>query len=331
MRLRLILAAIVGAALVTGGVALYLLSPAPAVRAGALVVEIPPYEGVRDVASRLEEAGVVRSGTAFTVLAVIRGSARRLQAGEYEIPQGASTADILDLLESGRVRIYAVLFPEGATVEELARALETERLANADEVLRVARDPGFLKAHGIEAESAEGYLFPDTYRFVRGMRVEDMLGRMAQRLRAKLGPDIAERAQALGFTVHELLTLASIIEREAVASDEQRIIAGVFWNRLRRGMALQADPTVQYAVGKGRRALTRADLEADHPYNTYRRSGLPPGPIASPGLGSIEAALDPANVPYLYFVKLDDRRHQFSRTLEEHNAAVARYRLMRSR
>jgi UPF0755 protein len=163
------------------------------------------------------------------------------------------------------------------------------------------------------------------------MKPEEMLGRMVQRTRTKLTPEILTRAKARGLSVHQMLTLASIIEREAVVPEERRLIAAVFWNRLRIEMPLQADPTVQYALAKERRTLTRADLVADHPYNTYRNSGLPPGPIASPGLGSIEAALDPAPVKYLYFVVIsgDGRRHHFSTTVEEHNAAVTRYRLSR--
>jgi UPF0755 protein len=154
---------------------------------------------------------------------------------------------------------------------------------------------------------------------------------MVQRLRTRAGPDLTARAQARGLSVHQLLTLASIIEREAVDRSELRTISAVFWNRLKINMPLQADPTVQYATGKERRTLTRADLATDHPYNTYRRSGLPPGPIASPGLAAIEAALDPAPAKYLYFVAMDDHRHYFSASLGEHNAAVARYRLARAR
>src|SRR5581483_5374457 len=158
-----------------------------------------------------------------------------------------------------------------------------------------------------------------------------MLERMVQRMEVKLTPELRARAEARGLSVHQLLTLASIVEREAVVREERRLIAAVFWNRLKLGMPLQADPTVQYAAGKERQALTRADLHHDHPYNTYQRPGLPPGPIASPGLDAIEATLDPAPVAYLYFVKKDDKHHHFSTTLAEHLAAVARYRLARSR
>src|SRR6059036_13266 len=275
----------------------------------------------------LTPASAVRQGPLVATL--VRGTPRSLKAGEYEIPRDATIVDIVALLESGRVRQHAILHPEGATVAELARALEAERLAGADAVARTATDRRFLDANGIEGPSVEGYLFPDTYQFVRGMTPEEMLGKMVQRMRAKLTPETHGRARELGLSTHQLLTLASIIEREAIVKDEQRLIAAVFWNRLKIGMPLQADPTVQYAVAKERRALSRADLVVDHPYNTYVRPGLPPGPIASPGLEAIQAALAPAPVRYLYFVARDDRRHYFSTTMEEHSAAVTRYRLSR--
>jgi UPF0755 protein len=306
-------------------------TPAAALREGPLSVDIPAHESALGVAGRLGEVGAIRSPTGFVALSVVRGSLRSLKAGEYEIPRGASTVDILSLLESGRVRQHPILHPEGASVAELARTLEQDRLASAADVVRVATDPAFLKSQGIEGPSAEGYLFPDTYYFVRGMSPEQMLGRMIQRMQSKLTPELRQRAQARQMTVHELLTLASIIEREAVAREERPVISAVFWNRLRLAMPLQADPTVQYAVGRERRALTRTDLATDHPYNTYVRAGLPPGPIASPGLGAIEAALDPAPVKYLYFVKKDDQRHYFSTTIEEHKLAVVRYRMARTR
>jgi UPF0755 protein len=227
--------------------------------------------------------------------------------------------------------LHPVLHPEGATVAELARAIEQQGLARAADVLRAAHDRAFLQGVGVEAVSLEGYVFPDTYYFTRGLTVEQMLARTVQRLRAKLAPELVDRARERGLDVHALLTLASIIEREAVVRDERPLISAVFWNRLHLGMPLQADPTVQYAVGKERQALTRADLARDHPFNTYTRSGLPPGPIASPGLAAIQAAVDPASVKYLYFVARDDHRHHFSVTVEEHNEAVARYRLARAR
>lgn len=306
-------------------------TPTDTLAAGPRVVDIPAQEGFLAIARRLRDAEVVRSAEAFVALGVLRGSARSLRAGEYEFPRGTTTLTALRLLESGKVRLHPVLHPEGATLTELARAMEQQRLAPAAEILRVATDPAFLRGAGVEGASLEGYVFPDTYYFTRGLSPEQLLLRTVQRLRAKLTPEIVGRARERGLGVHELLTLASIIEREAVVHDERRVISAVFWNRLQLGMPLQADPTVQYAVGKERRALTRADLATDHPFNTYTRTGLPPGPIASPGLAAIEAALDPAPVQYLYFVARDDQRHHFSTTVAEHNAAVARYRLARSR
>jgi UPF0755 protein len=327
MRLRWVVALLVFA---TAGLGWLVVTPTAAVRQGPLVVMIPPHEGLLGIANRLLEAQVIRSRVAFVAGTLVRGAPRHLKAGEYEVPRDANAWAIIALLESGRVRQHAILHPEGATVAELARALEAERLADVDAVTRVAADRKFLDAHGIEGPSVEGYLFPDTYQFVRGMTAEEMLGKMVQRMRTKLTPEIRARARDMGLSTHQLLTLASIIEREAIVKDEQRVVAAVFWNRLKIGMPLQADPTVQYAVAKERRALSRADLAVDHPYNTYVRSGLPPGPIASPGLGAIDAALDPAPVKYLYFVASDDQRHHFSTTVQEHNAAVTRYRLSRT-
>ncbi len=298
---------------------------------GPRIVVVPPSEGVLGIAVHLQDAGVIRSPEVFVALSLVRGSFRGLKAGEYEVPRSASTLDVLAMLESGRVLRHPVLHREGDSLAELARTLEQAGLASANDVLRVATDPSFLHAQGIDVASAEGYLFPDTYYFVRGMTPEQMLARMIQRTHAKLTADILELVRVRGLDVHGLLTLASIVEREAVAADERPVIAAVFWNRLRINMPLQADPTVQYAVGKERRALTRADLARDHPYNTYLHAGLPPGPIASPGMSAIEAVVHPADVKYLYFVKKDDQRHHFSVSIDEHNSAVTRYRLARNR
>ena len=307
------------------------LTPPGLLRDGPRTVVIPAHASLVGIAARLKMAGAIRSPEGFLVLTLARGSLRSLKAGEYEVPRDASTLDVLALLENGKVRQHPVLHPEGASLAELGRTLESAQLARTADLMKAATDPGFLRSQGIEGPSAEGYLFPDTYNFVRGMTPEQMLGRMIQRLQTKLTPELRERARQRNLSMHELLTLASIIEREAVVPGERRFISAVFWNRLKLGMPLQADPTVQYAVGKERRALTRADLTTDHPYNTYLRAGLPPGPIASPGLGAIEAALDPAPVKYLYFVKKDDQHHHFSVTVEEHNSAVARYRFARTR
>src|SRR3989442_2987805 len=257
MRLRsllLVLLLLTGAA---GALAWLALTPAPALEAGPLVIGIPAPEGLVPIAGRLAQAGVIRSRPACLGLVAVRGNMRRLKAGEYEIPRDASMLDVLDLLESGRVRQHVVLHPEGATVSELARVLETERLATADDVVKAAAGDTLRHALGVEGPSLEGYLFPDTYQFVRGMSVDEMLTRMVQRMRAKLTPEVQARAQERGLSVHQLLTLASIIEREAVDPSEQKLISAVFWNPLRVGVPPQAPPARQYAMGKEGRALAR--------------------------------------------------------------------------
>ena len=300
---------------------------APGVASSARIVEIPPHLGLLGIARRLDEAGVIRSPFGFGLLALVQGRARSLKAGEYEVPQGSNTFAVLSLLEGGKVLKHTVLLREGSTLAELAHTVEAEGLATAADVIRVGQDPLFLRTLEIPASTVEGYLFPDSYQFVKGATPEEILERMVTRMRTQMSPALLKAAEERGFNAHQLLTLASIIEREAVVPSELPLISAVFWNRLKLDMPLQADPTVQYALGKGRQALTRADLQVDHPFNTYRRTGLPPGPIANPGLAAIQAAANPARVNYLYFVSLDDRRHQFSHSLTDHNDAVTRYRL----
>jgi UPF0755 protein len=328
---RAVIAVLVAGALLFLGLhAWWILTPAAAVRSAPRVVEIPPQRGFLDVARLLDRAGVITSPVGFALLTLVRGDMRSLKAGEYQIPRGANTVTVLAMLVAGQVLQHTVVFREGDTVAELAEQLAAEGLARADGVLRLARDALFLRTLDIPADSLEGYLFPDTYQFVKGMLPEDMLGRMVTRMRERVTADILAAARTRNLSFHQLLTLASIIEKEAVDRAEMPLISAVFWNRLRVDMPLQADPTVQYAVGKERRRLTRDDLQVDSPFNTYRRVGLPPGPIASPGLAAIRAAANPAAVSYLYFVAIDDRRHHFSVTLAQHNAAVAKYRLART-
>jgi len=305
----------------------WLVTATPTVAAGPRIIEIPPHLGVLDIARRLDKADIIRSPFGFALLALVQGKARALKAGEYEVPQGANTFAVLSLLEAGKVLYHPVLLKEGASLAELARAIEAEGLARADEVIRVGHDPIFLRALEIPGASVEGYLFPDTYQFAKGITPEEMLARMVMKMRAQLTPELLSTARERGINVHQLLTLASIIEREAVVPSELPLISAVFWNRLKIDMPLQADPTVQYAIGKGRQALTRDDLIVDHPYNTYRLPGLPPVAIDKPALIYIRTPANTDLVNYLYFVAMDERRHQFSQSLNDHNEAVARYRL----
>ena len=318
-------------ALAVVGVGLAVRPPWP-LDQGSRTVEIPATLGVFGIARHLAAQGVIRSQVVFVGLAVLRGTARSLKAGEYEVPQGASLLVVLQLLETGRVKPRLLVLPEGFTIRDLARQIEAESLAPAEDVVRVAGSGHLAWSLGIEADSLEGYLFPDTYQVTKGTRVDEILGRMVQRFRDRAGTaDVVARARLRGLSLHQLVTLASIVEKEAALAAERPIIARVFLNRLQRDMPLQADPTVAYALAKEGRPPTREDLQVDHPFNTYKNRGLPPGPIGNPGRAAIDAVLEPANVPYLYFVAIDDRAHHFSTTLEEHNQAVARYRQYRAR
>jgi UPF0755 protein len=208
-------------------------------------------------------------------------------------------------------------------LSELARLLQAERLAPADEVLRAASDPAVLKALGVEGGSVEGYLFPDTYQFTRTQSPRDMLAAMVRRFR--------QEAQSVGLTsnFHGVVTMASIVEKETGVPEERPLVAGVFYNRIARRIILGADPTVIYAAllaGRYDGVINQSDLQMDSPYNTYRYSGLPPGPICNPGRASLEAALRPAKTEFLYFVSDNQGRHRFSRTMEEHARNVAAYR-----
>jgi UPF0755 protein len=309
----------------------WVLTPAVGVRNGSRVIEIPAHSGFLEVARILDQSEVIRSPLGFTLLTLARRSTRSLKAGEYQIPQGADTPTVLAMLESGRVLQHPVVFREGSTVAELAAQLGAEKLANPDDITRAARQAQFLRSLDVPGDSLEGYLFPDTYQLVKGMTPEEILGRMVARTRERVTPEILAQARARNLDFHRLLTLASIIEKEAVDPGEMPLISAVFWNRLKIDMPLQADPTVQYAVGKERQRLAREDMVVDSPFNTYRRVGLPPRPIASPGLAAIRAAVNPAAVSYLYFVAIDDRHHRFSTTLADHNAAVAKLRGARPR
>jgi UPF0755 protein len=326
-----VLAVALGLCLVAVGLqAWWVLSPGRALRIGSQLIEIPAHRGSLEVAQILGHAGVIQSPAGFLMTSLVRGSVRSLKAGEYQFPQNANTLTILGMLEAGQVVQHTVVFREGCTVAELARSLGAEGLVQADDVLRASTDGLFLQSLGIPAGSLEGYLYPDTYQFVKGMTAEEILTRMVARMKDRVSADILAAARARDLNFHQLLTLASIIEKEAVDRGEMPLISAVFWNRLKLDMPLQADPTVQYAVGKERQRLTRDDLMVESPFNTYRRPGLPPGPIAGPSIAAIRAAANPARVGYLYFVASDDRRHQFSVTLADHNAAVARYRLART-
>ena len=293
------------------------------------LVFIPPGTSFKEVASLLAREGIIKSPLGFTLEAYRLGLITKLKAGEYELDPKDSPAEILQVLAEGRVVTHFVTIPEGYNIYEIARLLDKAGLCRKEEFFALVKDQEFLRQLGLPGPTAEGFLFPDTYAFSRGLSCRAIIATMVRRF-WEVWEDFAPRARELGLDVKTVVTLASIVEKEAVLPRERPLIAGVFWNRLKRGMPLQADPTVRYATKKFYRRLRRRDLRSRNPYNTYVYPGLPPGPIANPGRASIRAVLYPAKTSYLYFVAKGDGSHQFSRTLKEHQRAVDLYQRRRS-
>ena len=297
-------------------------------------VEIPPGTGPASIGRRLVEAGVVRNELLFRVALWRSGQARRLQAGEYRFDRPMSAREAIDRVARGEVFLRAITFPEGLTIRQMSDIYERTGFGPAADFISAARDPEPIRDIDRAAGDLEGYLFPDTYALPRSATAEALVQRMVTAFRDALTSDIVQGAAARGLSVRELVTLASLVEKETARPEERKIVAGVYSNRLRIGMGLQCDPTVIYALeraGLYDGNLTRANLRFDSPYNTYRYAGLPPGPIAAPGRASLAAAADPADVPYIYFVSRNDGSHVFASTLDELNRNVLEYQIRRSR
>jgi UPF0755 protein len=291
----------------------------------ATLVTIPEGATFQQVANLLEREQLIRSRLAFVLLGKTSGADRKVHPGEYELNGAMSPAEILSKLLAGRVVLHPVTIPEGYTVNQIADVLAEHRITEKDEFVRLANDKSFIKTLGISAESVEGYLYPDTYHFARPTAGKDVIKTMVDQLGQVMTEEWQARAKELGLTVHEVLTLASVIEKETGAGEERPRISSVFHNRLKKRIPLQSDPTVIYGLPNFDGNLHKKDLAHPSPYNTYRWVGLPPGPIASPGADSIRAALYPTPSSYLYFVSKNDGTHEFSATLIEHNKAVEKY------
>jgi len=297
----------------------------------SVVIRIPRGTSAYRVAMMLKEAGLVRHPRFLHLLVGLMGSTRHLKAGEYELSPTMNLWTIVRFLREGKVKTYPFLVREGATIRQIAADLERQGFGSAATFELYTRRPYLCREYGVPAplESLEGYLFPDTYYLSKGMSEFEILRMMLNNFSAKFTPAMAQQAEALRMTRHEVVTLASIIEWEAEVDKERAMISGVFHNRLRRGQNLQSCATVLYAIGK-RKRLFEKDLVVESIYNTYKYPGLPPTPINNPGLASIRAALEPADVPYFYFVSKGDHTHFFSVTGREHAAAVQKARRMRA-
>lgn len=296
--------------------------------ADEVFVDLPPGTSVAGISARLAAAGVVPDAWTFQLAARVTGADRRLKAGEYRFADPSSPSAVLARLVAGDVFAHAVTFPEGLTIFEMGDIFARSGLGTAREFVQAASDPSLIRTDDPEARSLEGYLFPDTYAWPRRQTADEAVRAMVARFDHAFDGDLRTDAASRRMTIHDVLTLASIIEKETGRADERALVSAVYHNRLKIGMPLQCDPTVIYALmlaGRWSGNLRKVDLEMKSPYNTYVVRGLPPGPIASPGRASIEAAIRPAVVPYLYFVSRNDGTHVFARTLAEHNLNVARW------
>jgi UPF0755 protein len=290
---------------------------------GTARVSIPSGTSFRAAAESLASAGVINSPTLFRAYASVRGDDRAIKPGSYELRRGASWASVLDALTSGQAALGSVTIPEGYEITQIVPLVTKALGVPADSVEAAVRDTALLRRLDVPTPTLEGYLFPETYTFTPGTTARAAVTRMVEEFERRWRPEWTAQLQALAMSRHDVITLASIVEKEARRSEERPVISAVYHNRLKRRMALQADPTVQYARGGHTARVLYKDLEVESPYNTYRNVGLPPGPIASPGSPSIAAALFPANVPYLFFVAAPDGHHEFRTTFEEHTRARA--------
>lgn len=289
-------------------------------------VQIPKGATFRQAVDILVNEKLIRDKKVFMILGRLTGADRKIRAGYYSVWTSMSPLDIFRIIRQGRIIEYEIKVLEGDSLPEIAEAFSRAGIITRDDFMKLSTDREFLTSYNINSPSFEGYIFPDTYTIPKGLKAEEALGLMIDRMREKISDSLSEKSEKMGMTEAEVLTLASIIEKEAVVDLERPLISAVYHNRLKKNMLLQADPTSIYGIKSSKEKIMKTDIQRKTPYNTYIIKGLPPGPIASPGLKSVIAALTPANVPYLYFVSNNDGTHIFSVTLEEHTEAVRAYR-----
>jgi len=291
------------------------------------LIVVQSGQGFKPLSSLLHQKGVILNPFKFRLFARIKGYDKHIKAGEYMLSSGMTPEKILEIMVDGKVHLHRLTIPEGYNLRQVARAVENAGFAPEADFLKAANDPDFVHAKGIDAQTFEGYLFPDTYYFPKDVTPENIISSMVKRFWSIFKPEWEERARTLGMTIHQVITLASIIEKETAVPDERPIISSVFHNRLKRNMRLESDPTVIYGMGDYDGNITRKDLERPTPYNTYTMKGLPPGPISNTGAKAIEAALYPADGKFLYFVSKNNGTHHFSTNFKDHSRAVRKYQL----
>jgi len=284
-----------------------------------------------ETVSILDNVGLVKNKPLFYSLAIMKGASRQIRAGEYELSDSMSPVDIINKLVKGDIKFYKVTIPEDFTVKEIATRLAENKLVPEKTFLKLAFDQNFVKTLNIPGKSLEGYLYPETYKLDRSMGSKEIIRLMNQEFWKRFTPDLRQRAAAMGMTIADVVTLASMIGKETGFKNEKPLVSAVFHNRLKKGMRLQSDPTAVYNLDDFNGKIRRSHLLRDTPHNTYRNSGLPPGPIANPDIDSLKAALYPAKANYLYFVANNNGSHQFSSTLIDHRQAVSKYRTLRKK
>jgi UPF0755 protein len=318
---------------VGGSMALFALSPANTGPATKQLVEIHKGEGPIDIAKTLAAAGAVSDTQKFMWLGKLTRQWKKLKAGEYEVSTGMTPMDVFGVITSGISVVHPITVREGENMYDIAADIEKNKLAPKARILALCRDPKLIAALGLKTEGAnslEGYLFPDTYHFNRAMSPEEMVRAMVRRFLGTWTQNEDNRASLLGMSRHQVLTLASMIEKETGAPKERPMISSVFHNRLQKKMKLQSDPTTIYGMWdkyQGDRNIHRSDLLAPSAYNTYTLPGLPVGPIGNPGTEAVQAALNPLESQYIFFVSHNDGTHEFTSTLEDHNKAVRQFQL----
>jgi UPF0755 protein len=292
-----------------------------------VVVDIPRGMGLSQIALSLEESGVIRNEKLFVLFVFLKGAQNRLKAGEYEFRPGDSLNQIIEKLIKGDVIVRKITIPEGLTMDQIAELLDANGVMSGEDFMEKAKSTVFAREIlGDSVASFEGYLFPDTYSYTKGITPEELIMMMTSRFK-KVYEALGSGSPEPQLTNHEIVILASIIEKETGDGSERPLISAVFYNRLRLGMRLESDPTVIYGLGRdfdGNLRKEHLTNEASS-YNTYRSSGLPPGPIANPGKESLWAALNPARVDYVYFVSKGDGTHHFSSDYRDHSEAVIKY------
>lgn len=291
------------------------------------IVVVNPGQKFHSLAEGLHEKGIIKNPDKFMLFARIKGYDKNIKAGEYILSPSMTPKDILETIVAGKIHLRKLTIPEGYSLRQIARTVAEEGFAAEAEFLDSATNPSLASSHGIEAKTFEGYLYPETYYFPKDTTTENIISAMVKRFWVVFKPEWKEQAKTIGFSIHQVITLASIIEKETGAAFERPLISSVFHNRLKRKMRLESDPTVIYGINDFGGNLTRKHLSEPTPYNTYKIKGLPPGPIANTGVKSIEAALYPADTKFLYFVSKKDGTHHFSTNIKDHNEAVRKYQL----